>query len=152
MSLVVYDIEDYDKGLIPVEVVDDMIKFFDENVVLENNDLVKELMLKIDGATYIDKYNFQGNKIPKGVAYKEYLSAGLKTILCVLSYPDKCFDLKSCGSNAVQEILKFDNGNVIFRTLLYNSVAGDNCNIKYNGSNFNSIKEFVNWRYDYLNN
>ena len=40
------------------------------------------------------------------------LSAGCKTVLNVLYYPDKVFCLKECGNNALEVLYGFENGNV----------------------------------------
>lgn len=51
------------------------------------------------------------NEIPTGTFYgrtanygslrKDYLSSGTKTLLNIISHPDKCFDVCECGGNVL---------------------------------------------------
>ena len=40
------------------------------------------------------------------------LSAGCKTVLNILYYPDKVFCLKECGNNALEVLYRFERGLV----------------------------------------
>lgn len=55
---------------------------------------------------FIDRFGYK--------LYIDNLSTGCKAALCVLHFPDKIIDLKECGNNAVEAILRLcKNGSII---------------------------------------
>lgn len=120
--------------------------FFDLNTILENLPLVKEFMYSIDGAKYLDEEGFISNK---GVTLSRVcLSTGCKTVLNILLNPDRCFDTLGCGSNAMFECLKVQNGIILWRGDFYKSEYEATCDILYRGRNLHSIRDFITCYYN----
>lgn len=77
----------------------------------EIDDKMKELMLEIDGSTYIGS---QAIKTRYGaIKDLDFLSTGCKTAINVYSSPDKVIDTLECGGNAAVEIMKLNKGSAI---------------------------------------
>ena len=69
------------------------------------------IVSKIDNTDMIDRFSvlsrFDGAKLNV-----DKLSTGCKTALNVMYHPDKVFDVKECGDNALDIIYSFDFGNI----------------------------------------
>ena len=66
---------------------------------------------QIDHSKLLGKYRIS-SRFTEAVLDIDRLSAGCKTILNVLYYPDKVFCLKECGSNALELLYSLEHGNV----------------------------------------
>lgn len=85
--------------------------FFNQNTVTRIDEQAEKIIKEIDGAKLITKYKIS-SKFNEVVLDIDKLSAGCKTVLNVLYYPDKVFCLKECGSNALEFIYEMDKGQV----------------------------------------
>lgn len=85
--------------------------FFNQNTVTRIDERAKKVIEEIDGARLISKYKIS-SKFNEVVLDIDKLSAGCKTVLNVLYYPDKVFCLKECGSNALEFLYRMDKGQV----------------------------------------
>lgn len=85
--------------------------FFNQNTVTQIDEHAKKVIEEIDGARLISKYKIS-SKFNEVVLDIDKLSAGCKTVLNVLYYPDKVFCLKECGSNALEFLYGMDKGQV----------------------------------------
>ena len=117
MLMIYLDKEDIPKDMEYIECND---HFFEFNVSIDDLDNlqgVKEVIYKIDQSVYIgngkviSKFskNIQGYVETQNISV---LSTGCKTLLNVLLFPENVFNTIECGYNAVEEILKLDNGNI----------------------------------------
>ena len=94
--------------------------FFEFNVNIDDLDNLqgaKEYISKIDQSVYIGNGKVISKFSKSAEGYVEtqnmsVLSTGCKTLLNVLLFPEKVFNTIECGYNAVEEILKLDNGNI----------------------------------------
>lgn len=80
MSLMIYDKYDISEEEYSKKVIKRTSSFFDDNVVLADCEVVRDLMFSIDNAEYIDEYNFKSNMLFCGAPDKSYLSAGCKVV------------------------------------------------------------------------
>ena len=110
------------KDDIPVEIeyIECNDHFFEFNVSIEHMDslqVVKDYINKIDQSFYIGNGRVISKFSKNTEGYIEtqnisVLSTGCKTLLNVLFFPEKVFNTIECGYNAVEEILKLDNGKI----------------------------------------
>lgn len=85
--------------------------FFNQNTVSRIDKRAEKIIEAIDDAKLISKYKICSRF--NGVALDiDRLSAGCKTVLNVLYYPEKVFCLKECGNNALEVLYAFENGHV----------------------------------------
>lgn len=85
--------------------------FFVQNTVSVIDKQAEEIIESIDGAELISKYKISSsfNNVALDI---DKLSAGCKTLLNVLYFPDKVFCLKECGENALALLYGFEKGYV----------------------------------------
>ncbi|MDY4771642.1 MAG: DUF4869 domain-containing protein [Lachnospiraceae bacterium] len=85
--------------------------FFNQNTVTLIDGRAKKIIETIDEAKLISKYKISSrfNDVALDI---DCLSAGCKTVLNVLYYPDKVFCLKECGNNALQVLYDLKKGYV----------------------------------------
>ena len=85
--------------------------FFNKYTAERLDDRAEEIIDKIDHSQMLDKYaissRFDGMKLNI-----DKLSTGCKTALNVLYNPDKVFDIRECGDNALDVIYALPRGNV----------------------------------------
>lgn len=85
--------------------------FFNKYTAERLDDRAEEIIAKIDHSQMLDKYaissRFDGMKLNI-----DKLSTGCKTALNVLYNPDKVFDIRECGDNALDVIYALPCGNV----------------------------------------
>lgn len=85
--------------------------FFNQNTVSLIDERAEKIIEKIDDAKLIGKYQISSRF--NGVTLDiDRLSAGCKTVLNVLYYPDKVFCLKECGINALEVLYELERGYV----------------------------------------
>lgn len=121
MSLQVYNKTDP-----PMSVIVDNDTYFDGHTELDSGDMCAGVLKVIDKAVY-----------------KQHLSTGTKTLLNVLSHPDKCFSTIGCGYNAISYMLNFKQGNVyIPNTFIFSpGLTSDNIDIVWDGKHFTKLSE-----------
>jgi hypothetical protein len=85
--------------------------FFNQNTAAVLDERASGIIEKIDASKFLGKYRIQ-SRFDDVVLNIDQLSAGCKTVLNVLYYPDKVFCLKECGSNALEILYGLENGFV----------------------------------------
>ena len=85
--------------------------FFNQNTTALIDRRAEKFIETIDGAKLIGKYKIL-SKFDDVVIDIDKLSAGCKTVLNVLYYPDKVFCLKECGNNALEILYNLEKGYV----------------------------------------
>lgn len=85
--------------------------FFNQNTVGKLDARANQIVEEIDDSKLLGKYKIQSrfNDVTLDV---DHLSAGCKTVLNVLYYPDKVFCLKECGNNALEILYGLESGFV----------------------------------------
>ena len=84
--------------------------FFDQNTIDRLDNRAWETLRHIDDIFFIQnkfKYGINGEELDM-----DKLPVGYKTLLNVLYYPDKVFSMKDCGKKIIEELYKFEKGNV----------------------------------------
>ena len=71
----------------------------------------KKFIPLIDGSEWIDKTSIRSKFNNREIGI-ENISTGCKTLLNIICNPDKIFNIMECGWNAVDEILKLEEGSV----------------------------------------
>lgn len=85
--------------------------FFNQNTVTLIDERAEKFIETIDGAKLIGKYKILSRFDDVAIDI-DRLSAGCKTVLNVLYYPDKVFCLKECGNNALEILYNLEKGYV----------------------------------------
>ena len=85
--------------------------FFNQNTVSMLDEKAGGIIEQIDDSKFLGKYKIC-SRFNDVVLDIDKLSAGCKTVLNVLYYPDKVFCLKECGNNALEVLYGLDEGNV----------------------------------------
>jgi len=85
--------------------------FFNQNTVSHLDERAKRIIEQIDNSRMLSKYKIR-SRFDDVTLNIDKLSAGCKTVLNVLYYPDKVFCLKECGNNALEVLYGFEAGNV----------------------------------------
>ena len=75
--------------------------FFNQNTVVKLDERASEIIEEIDNSKLLTKYKIQ-SRFDDITLDVDRLSAGCKTVLNILYYPDKVFCLKECGNNALE--------------------------------------------------
>ena len=85
--------------------------YFNQNTVSVLDDRAGAIVEKIDASRLIGKYKIESKF--NGVTLDiDCLSTGCKTVLNVLSFPEKVFCLKECGDNALEVLYSLEAGTV----------------------------------------
>lgn len=85
--------------------------FFNQNTTTLIDRRAEKFIETIDGAKLIGKYKILSRFDDVAIDIDK-LSAGCKTVLNVLYYPDKVFCLKECGNNALEILHNLEKGYV----------------------------------------
>lgn len=75
------------------------------------DDKAAEIISKIDNSVMLSNYTIS-SKFDGGVLNIDKLSTGCKTVLNVLYNPDKIFDIRECGDNAIDVLYGLQTGNI----------------------------------------
>lgn len=129
-----------------IKYVKDNDAYFDAKSKLLNNDLVKEVLLKIDGAEYVSQDVFLGRNKKLGGLNKIHLSTGAKTLINILNKDNVCFDVVECGINALDLLPMLSekvNGHIVWKDCLYPFAKNCSCDISYNGKYFYEVFDFI---------
>lgn len=108
MITIFKDKQDIDQNMEYIELND---LFFNQNTVSLIDERAGKIIETIDDAKLIGKYKIcsRFNDVALDI---DRLSAGCKTVLNVLYYPDKVFCLKECGNNALEVLYGLEEGYV----------------------------------------
>ena len=85
--------------------------FFNQNTVARLDERATPIVEEIDDSKLLGKYKIR-SRFDDVTLDVDQLSAGCKTVLNVLYYPDKVFCLKECGNNALKVLYGFESGYV----------------------------------------
>lgn len=131
MSLNVYT----DKKLIPrgMNFINFGDMFFDVNTSLSDDDLVRNILWHVDKAKFNNENSFVSRVPNIGALNKSCLSSGTKTLLNIISHPDVCFNVESCGGNALEFIPRITSGNIYWKLPVLNYSGSSECDIILNG-------------------
>ena len=83
--------------------------WFEANLDSIDENVLCEMIKKIDDTEYVGNYMIM-SKFNQQVISVANISTGCKTVLNVISFPNKIFSLSECGKNALNEIFKLKNG------------------------------------------
>ncbi|MBQ7433082.1 MAG: DUF4869 domain-containing protein [Lachnospiraceae bacterium] len=102
-----------DKGDIPqsMDYVELNDLFFNQNTAARIDKKAEKIIEIIDAARLISRYRIRSRFDDVAVDI-DRLSAGCKTALNILYFPDKVFCLKECGNNALEVIYSMKKGYV----------------------------------------
>ena len=85
--------------------------FFNKTTADYLDEQAINIIAEIDGAKLLGKYKI--TSALNGVTLDiDKLSSGCKTVLNVLYFPDKIFNIKECGDNALDILYSLAQGNV----------------------------------------
>ena len=132
MSLQVYNKTDP-----PMSVIVDNDTYFDGHTELDSGDMCAGVLKVIDKAVYNSPATFIGRDTSLGALYKQHLSTGTKTLLNVLSHPDKCFSTIECGYNSISSRAMYIPNTFIFSP----GLTSDNIDIVWDGKHFTKLSE-----------
>lgn len=85
--------------------------FFNKYTVSQLDDRAKEIIAQIDHSQMLSQFTIS-SKFDGVTLNIDKLSTGCKTALNVLYNPDKVFDIRECGDNALDVIYALSAGNV----------------------------------------
>ena len=85
--------------------------YFNKFTVSLIDDKAAEIISKIDNSVMLSNYTIS-SKFDGGVLNIDKLSTGCKTVLNVLYNPDKIFDIRECGDNAIDVLYGLQTGNI----------------------------------------
>ena len=109
--------------------------YFRAGTSLSDDDVTCSLLKKIDKAEYCTSYGFRSRDDIENLS-SQYLSTGVKTALNIHMYPDICFDTLECGKNVLEEIIKFDHGQILLDDLQDIPTSTKDCDVIYNGRHY----------------
>lgn len=75
------------------------------------DEYAKQIIMQIDHSEMVNKYQIK-SRFDNLALNIDKLSTGCKTVLNILYNPDKCFDIRECGNNALDVIYSLPQGNV----------------------------------------
>ena len=97
------------KGM-PIETLNDI--FFNKNTVELLDERAKEIIAVLDCSEMVNKYTVKSRF--DGLALNiDKISTGCKTVLNIIYNPDRIFDIRECGDNALELIYSLPEGNII---------------------------------------
>ena len=86
--------------------------FFNKNTVSLLDDRAKPIIEKIDHSKMLSQFTIS-SRFDGMTLNIDRLSTGCKTALNILYNPDKVFDIRECGDNALDVIYSLPAGNVV---------------------------------------
>ena len=86
--------------------------FFNKYTVSLLDDRAKEIIAKIDRSEMLSQYAIR-SRFDGTTLNIDKLSTGCKTALNIMYNPDKIFDIRECGDNALDVIYALPDGNVV---------------------------------------
>ncbi len=85
--------------------------YFNQKTVSLLDDRAKEIIRQIDHSDMLSPFSIS-SRFDGMTLNIDKLSTGCKTALNVLYNPDKVFDIRECGDNALDVIYSFPEGNI----------------------------------------
>ena len=96
---------------LPKELVQLNDVYFNKYTVNLLDDRAGSIVSRVDDSELIDNYTMKG-KFDDTIMNTDKLSTGCKTVLNVMYNPDKIFDIRECGENALDLIYALEDGQV----------------------------------------
>ena len=96
---------------LPKELVQLNDVYFNKYTVNLLDDRARSIVSRVDDSELIDNYTMKG-KFDDTIMNTDKLSTGCKTVLNVMYNPDKIFDIRECGENALDLIYALEDGQV----------------------------------------
>jgi len=85
--------------------------FFNKYTVEKLDEKAKYIIAQIDNSEMINKYMIKSKFDGLSISIDK-ISTGCKTVLNIIYNPDKIFDIRECGENAVDFIYTLESGNI----------------------------------------
>lgn len=85
--------------------------YFNRNTAAFLDERAKEIIFRIDHSEMLSQFTIR-SRFDGTSLNIDRLSTGCKTALNVLYHPDKIFDIRECGDNALDVIYALPEGNV----------------------------------------
>ena len=85
--------------------------YFNKFTAEKLDDNAAKIIMEIDQSDLIDRFSIR-SRFDKGILNIDKLSTGCKTVLNIMYNPDKDFDIRECGENAIDIIYGLENGNI----------------------------------------
>lgn len=85
--------------------------YFNKYTVSLIDEKAAEIISKIDNSLLLSNYTIS-SKFDGGMLNIDKLSTGCKTVLNIMYNPEKIFDIRECGDNAIDVIYDLQNGNI----------------------------------------
>lgn len=85
--------------------------FFNKYTSEKLDEKAAKIIFEIDQSELLDKFTIK-SRFDGGVLNIDKLSTGSKTVLNVMYNPDKVFDIRECGENALDVIYNLESGNI----------------------------------------
>ena len=85
--------------------------YFNKNTAEFLDERAKVIIQQIDQSEMLDKYTIK-SRFNETVLNIDQLSTGCKTVLNIIYNPQKIFDIRECGENALDVIYKLPHGNI----------------------------------------
>jgi len=128
-----------------IEIVNFNDSYFDLYTDIMNTDEVKLILEKVEKAKYFSNRVFVSRIESFGGLFKNQLSTGTKTLLNIIGFPGKCFNVIECGNNALEYLLTLYDGNVLWEKpfVVYSRYDCLTCDVNYNGRHFSDVFELI---------
>lgn len=133
------------KGMKIVDVNDG---FFDADTMIEDTELIREILRTIDKAEYDTEAVFNSRSDKFKHLNKACLSTGTKTLLNIISHPNRCFNVIECGNNALEFLPQITEGNILFEHPVVAFSGNETCDIMYKGVRYTDFYEFLQYVYE----
>ena len=98
--ITVYKLKNIPKDMEVIELND---VFFNKYTSEKIDERASDIIQEIDQSNMVDKYTIR-SRFDGSVLNIDKLSTGCKTVLNVMYNPDKIFDIRECGENALDMI------------------------------------------------
>ena len=85
--------------------------FFNRYTTEKIDERARNFISKIDGSELVSKYTIK-SRFDGAALNIDRLSTGCKTVLNIVYNPDKIFDIRECGENALDIIYALPEGNI----------------------------------------
>lgn len=95
-----------------MEIIEVNDAFFNKYTVELLDENAKDVISRIDKSEMVSKYSIK-SRFDEGILNIDKLSTGCKTVLNVMYSPDKIFDIRECGDNALDVLYELPQGNII---------------------------------------
>lgn len=99
----------YKKKTKDIEFLNDI--YFNHNTVELLDERAKTVIKQIDQSEMLSKYTIK-SRFNETVLNIDKLSTGCKTALNIIYNPQKIFDIRECGENALDVIYRLPSGNI----------------------------------------